>query len=46
MKKLFLLAMVVLAGLQGNAQDVSVGKALFRQGDDMNWAKPEMDDAS
>ena len=46
MKKLFLLAMVVLAGLQGNAQDVSVGKAFFRQGDDMNWAKPEMDDAS
>ena len=38
--------MVVLAGLQGNAQDVSVGKAFFRQGDDMNWAKPEMDDAS
>ena len=46
MKKLFLAALMALTGLPINAQDVSVGKALFRQGDDMEWAKPDMDDAS
>lgn len=46
MKKLFLVALMALAELQANAQNVSVSKALFRQGDDMNWAKPDVDDAS
>ena len=46
MRKLLFVTMVVLTGLRGNAQDVSVSKAFFRQGDDMNWARPEMDDAS
>lgn len=46
MKKLFLVAMMALMGLQLSAQNVSVSKALYKQGDDMNWAKPEMDDAS
>ena len=46
MRKLLFVTMVVLTGLRGNAQDVSVSKALFRQGDDMNWARPEVDDAS
>ena len=46
MKKLFLMAFVAMMGLQLGAQNVSVSKAFFKQGDDMNWAKPEMDDAS
>ena len=29
-----------------SAQNVSVNKARFKQGDDLSWAKPEMDDAS
>lgn len=32
--------------LQLGAQNVSVSKALLKQGDDMSWAKPEMDDTS
>ena len=28
------------------SEKVSVSKALFKQGDDMNWAKPEFDDSS
>ena len=46
MKKLLLVTLITLMGVQTNAQDVCVSKALFKQGDDMNWAKPEMDDAS
>ena len=44
---------MALMGLQMEAQEISikepvisVSKAQFKQGDDMNWAKPEMDDAS
>ena len=33
-------------GLHLGAQNVSVSKARFLQGDDMSWAKPEIDDAS
>ncbi len=33
-------------GLCAQAQEVSVSKALYRQGDDMSWAKPDVDDAS
>lgn len=43
---LFLVVMMTLMGLQLNAQNVSVSKARFLQGDDMNWAKPDVDDAS
>ena len=46
MKKQFLLALIILMGLQLDAQNVTISKALFKQGDDMNWAKPEMDDTS
>jgi hypothetical protein len=46
MKKLFLLVLMALMGLNLVAQNVSVSKARFKQGDDMSWAKPEMDDAS
>ena len=46
MRKLLFVAWMALLGLQANAQEVSVSKALFRLGDDMNWAKPEVDDAS
>ena len=46
MRKLLFVAWMALMGLQANAQEVSVSKALFRLGDDMNWAKPEVDDAS
>ncbi|MBO4730549.1 MAG: hypothetical protein J5593_03670, partial [Bacteroidaceae bacterium] len=46
MKKLFVIVVVALMWLHMGAQSVSVSKALFKQGDDMNWAKPEMDDAS
>ena len=57
-KRIFLAALIFLTGLRLGAQNrdlttarlgvgnISVGKALFRQGDDMNWAKPEADDAS
>lgn len=56
MKKLFFTALFVLIGLQINAQDritaanasekVSVSKGLFKEGDDLNWADPDMDDSS
>ena len=36
----------LFAMLQLGAHNVSVSKALFKQGDDMNWAKPEWNDAS
>ena len=45
-KRIFLAALVALIGLQTSAQNVSVSKARFQQGDDMNWAKPEMDDTA
>ena len=37
---------MALMGLNLVAQNVSVSKARFKQGDDMSWAKPEMDDTS
>ena len=40
MKKHLLITAIALMGLQTSAQNVSVSKALFKQGDDMNWAKP------
>ena len=47
MKQRFFLAVVaVLMGLSLNAQDLTISKALFQQGDDINWAKPDVDDAS
>ena len=46
MKKQLFVALIFLLGLQASAQHVSVSKALFKQGDDISWAKPEMDDAS
>ena len=45
-KRIFLAAFVALIGLQLGAQNLTVSKALFKQGDDMNWANPAMDDAS
>lgn len=44
--KLILVAMMTLMGSQLSAQNVSVSKARFLQGDDMNWAKPDVDDSS
>ena len=41
-----LFALCCILGFNAHAQDVSVSKARFKQGDDMNWAKPETDDAS
>ena len=46
MKRIFFVVLMVLLGLQLGAQEVSVSRALFQIGDDMNWAKPEVDDAS
>jgi hypothetical protein len=46
MKHVFLMALSVLMGLHASAQNVTVSKARFQQGDDINWAKPEMDDTS
>ncbi len=56
MKKLFFVVLLALIGLQVNAQGsnladkaskkISVSKALFKQGDDVNWANPDMDDTS
>ena len=45
-RRIFLSALAALMGLQLSAQTVSVSKALLKQGDDINWAKPEMDDTS
>ena len=44
--RIILLLNFLFAIFQLSAQTVSVSKALFKQGDDMSWAKPEMDDAS
>ena len=46
MKRIYISAFLALAGLQATAQDITISKAYFKQGDDMSWAKPEMDDAS
>lgn len=46
MKKIIVVALMAVVAAGASAQDVSVSKARFKQGDDMNWAKPEMDDAS
>ena len=46
MKRIFFVVLMVLLGLQLGAQEVSVSRALFQIGDDMNWAMPEVDDAS
>ena len=46
MKKLFLVTLMALMVLQLDAQNVTVSKGLLKQGDDLNWAKPEMDDTS
>lgn len=45
-RPLLLVAMMTLIGVQLRAQAVGVSKARFLQGDDMNWAKAELDDAS
>jgi hypothetical protein len=45
-EKAVLLVLMALMGLNLVAQNVSVSKARFKQGDDMSWAKPEMDDTS
>jgi len=41
-----ILALMAIVAAGASAQDMSVNQARFRQGDDMSWAKPEMDDAS
>jgi hypothetical protein len=46
MKKLFLLALLIGLSINVSAQNVSVSKARFQRGDDPNWAKPELNDAS
>lgn len=52
MKKLFFVTLLALIGLQANAQKVktsekiSVSKALFKQGDNANWANPDIDESS
>ena len=47
MKNNWILSVLCCIGLlNAQAQEISVSKALFMQGDDMNWAKPEWDDAS
>lgn len=52
MKKLLFIALLAVIGLQANAQEaksfeeLSISKALFKQGDDASWANPDMDDSS
>lgn len=52
MKKLLFIALLTAIGLQVNAQEaksfkeLSISKALFKQGDDVSWANPDMDDSS
>ena len=43
---LFFVAWLTLMGMPLRAQNVTVSKALFRQGDDKNWALPDVDDSS
>ena len=45
MKRLLLFALPLLLCLAAPGQTVSVSRALFKQGDDMNWAKAETDDS-
>ena len=46
MKKLFLLTFAAMMAANVSAQGVSVSKARFHEGDNLNWAKPETDDSS
>ena len=46
MKKIILVALMAVVAVGASAQEVSVTKGRLRLGDDMSWAKPEMDDAS
>ena len=46
MKKTILVVLMAVVAAGVSAQNVNVSKARFKQGDDMNWAKLEMDDAS
>ena len=56
MKKLFIVALMTLMGLQAKAQardwaaevadKITISKALFKMGDDMSWAGRDVDDAS
>lgn len=56
MKKLFFFILLILLALQVDAQEritaanatekVTVDKGLFKEGDDMNWADPDLDDSS
>lgn len=45
MKKISLMLMTAIFALAAQAQNVSVSKARFHKGDDMNWAKVETPDA-
>ena len=45
MKRLLFMAIAAWMTIAATAQDVSIKKALFHKGDDMNWAKPETRDA-
>ena len=46
MKRNLLMIAVVLLTLHMAAQNVSVNRARYHQGDDLNWAKPETSDAN
>ncbi|MBO4801706.1 MAG: putative Ig domain-containing protein [Bacteroidaceae bacterium] len=46
MKKLLLTLAAAAFTLNLAAQPISVSKARFQKGDDMNWAKPDLNDAS
>ncbi len=45
MKRILFVAITALMTINAISQDVSVKQARFHQGDDMNWAKPEVKDA-
>ena len=44
--KILVVALMAVMAAGANAQNVSISKALLKQGDDISWAKPEMDDTS
>ncbi len=46
MKKYIVLVLMAVVAAGAGAQDVSVNRGRLHLGDDMSWAKPEMDDAS
>ena len=46
MNKKIVVALLAVIAASASAQEVSVSKGRLRQGDDMSWVKPEMDDAS